>query len=129
MPKTNKITIIRADGVKIQCLPEQAASVMASFTGQVGVVAGKLPYKSSKDIRNAVRNITGDTASEYVMNILKANVTNGYGLHTVYSGLNHNIREKYADDPQMVTEALRDNGLITIRPAKGGAIIDLPKVK
>jgi len=126
--KRAKVTLVMADGVKVSCFPEQVQSVMAQFSGKP-ITGGKLPYKSSKDIRHAIQNITGDTGADFVMNTLKANVSNGYGIHSVYSGMNHIIRERYGDDPILVTDLLAKEGVITIRPAKGGVIIDLPKSK
>ena len=49
------------------------------------------------------------------------------GLHTVYSGFNAAFREYFPDDdPQVVTKALHDQGLIVVRPTRGGGMIYMP---
>ena len=55
----------------------------------------------------------------------------GYdGIHVVYSGFNEAFREYFPGvDPKETLKKLADEGVIHLRPAKGGAVIGLPDNK
>ena len=47
------------------------------------------------------------------------------GIHVVYSGFNQAFRQYYKKEPRPVLDKLAAEGLIVVRPARGGAIIML----
>ena len=49
------------------------------------------------------------------------------GIHSVYSGFNHDFREYFQKDPVEVTTRLAQEGKITTQPGKGGAKLYLPE--
>lgn len=49
------------------------------------------------------------------------------GIHSVYSGFNQAFKEYFGEDPIQATKQLSENGIITVRPAKGGVMIYLPE--
>jgi len=51
------------------------------------------------------------------------------GIHTVYSGFNAAWREYYGTDPVVGTKRLVEQGKLSSTPARGGAMIYLPKGK
>jgi hypothetical protein len=48
------------------------------------------------------------------------------GIHSVYSGFNEAFRSYFADDPIKWTNQLAGEGVIEIRPARGGVMLYLP---
>jgi len=48
------------------------------------------------------------------------------GIHSVYSGFNEAFRAYFNDDPVKWTTQLAAEGVIEIRPARGGVMIYLP---
>lgn len=48
------------------------------------------------------------------------------GIHSVYSGFNHDFRYYFQKDPVEVTTRLAQEGKIEIRMVKGGAKLYLP---
>ena len=49
------------------------------------------------------------------------------GIHTIYSGFNDAFRAYFDDDPIKWTTQLAKDGVIVIRPAKGGVMLYLPE--
>ena len=48
------------------------------------------------------------------------------GIHSVYSGFNEAFRAYYSDDPVKCTNRLAEEGIVEIRPARGGIMLYLP---
>lgn len=48
------------------------------------------------------------------------------GIHSVFSGFNEAFRTYFNDDPIKWTNQLATEGLIEIRPARGGIMLYLP---
>ena len=51
------------------------------------------------------------------------------GIHTVYSGFNQAFREYFDKDPVEATNQLAEQGLLEIKPVKGGVMIYIPDDK
>lgn len=67
------------------------------------------------------------THREFVERSIKALAKPGYhSIHVVYSGFNNAFREYFGEDPRPHVDQLAKDGVITLRPAKGGALIALP---
>jgi len=49
------------------------------------------------------------------------------GIHTVYSGFNEAFRTYFNDDPIKWTTQLSKEGVIELRPARGGMMLYLPE--
>jgi hypothetical protein len=49
------------------------------------------------------------------------------GIHTIYSGFNDAFRSYFNDDPIKWTTQLANEGVIVIRPVRGGVMIYLPE--
>ncbi|OGQ84428.1 MAG: hypothetical protein A3F90_18265 [Deltaproteobacteria bacterium RIFCSPLOWO2_12_FULL_60_19] len=49
------------------------------------------------------------------------------GIHTIYSGFNDAFRTYFDDDPIKWTTQLSKEGVIVIRPVKGGVMLYLPE--
>lgn len=49
------------------------------------------------------------------------------GIHTIYSGFNDAFRAYFYDDPIKWTNQLANEGVIVIRPVRGGVMIYLPE--
>ena len=49
------------------------------------------------------------------------------GIHTIYSGFNDGFRAYFNEDPIKCTTQLAKDGVIVIRPVKGGVMIYLPE--
>jgi hypothetical protein len=49
------------------------------------------------------------------------------GIHTIYSGFNEAFRTYFDDDPIKWTTQLSKEGVIVIRPVKGGVMLYLPE--
>ena len=49
------------------------------------------------------------------------------GIHTIYSGFNDAFRTYFNEDPIKWTTQLAKDGVIVIRPVKGGVMIYLPE--
>ena len=49
------------------------------------------------------------------------------GIHTVYSGFNEAFRTYFNEDPIEWTTQLSAEGVIEIRPARGGVMLYLPE--
>ena len=45
------------------------------------------------------------------------------GIHSVYSGLNRAFREYFQSDPVQVVKSLEAEGVVVIKPVKGGVMI------
>ena len=66
------------------------------------------------------------THREFVERAIKALKKPNYnGIHVVYSGFNQAFREYFGEDPRSHVDQLAKEGVITLRPAKGGALIAL----
>lgn len=48
------------------------------------------------------------------------------GIHSVYSGFNEAFRTYFNEDPVKWTNQLASEGLLEIRPARGGIMLYLP---
>ncbi len=48
------------------------------------------------------------------------------GIHSVYSGFNEAFRTYFNDDPIKWTNQLSAEGIVEIRPARGGIMLYLP---
>lgn len=122
------------NGVMVECTPSQAKSLLREVQGNAKGTE-EVSYKPVGEVRKAVGNITGDTAPDFILNVLNAKPAgvkpNGdmIPIHVVFHGLNTVIRDRYGDDPRTVTELMANKGVIDIRGAKGGAIISLPNAK
>lgn len=67
------------------------------------------------------------THREFVERSIKALAKPGYtSIHVVYSGFNNAFREYFGEDPRAIVDQLAKDGVITLRLAKGGALIALP---
>ena len=111
--KMGKTTII--------CKPEDVAGIMASVGSGVNTLPQKPLYEKSSILHKAIRSIQADDAEDLVLKALKGRV----GVHTVYSGLNQELRDRFGADPVEISESLINKGLINGRPAKGGFYITL----
>ncbi|HEX9444633.1 MAG TPA: hypothetical protein VGA73_10960 [Candidatus Binatia bacterium] len=49
------------------------------------------------------------------------------GIHTIYSGFNEAFRSYFNEDPIKWTNQLATEGVIVIRPVRGGVMIYLPE--
>ena len=98
----------------IVCRAEDVASIMSSLNGTTK--PAEKVYEKSAVIRKAIRNIKAETAEDLVLSSL----VNRDGLHTVISGLNQEIRDRFELDPVVVTSDMIKDGLIKGRPAKRG---------
>jgi hypothetical protein len=49
------------------------------------------------------------------------------GIHTIYSGFNDAFRSYFDEDPIKCTNKLSEDGVIVIRPVKGGVMLYLPE--
>jgi hypothetical protein len=49
------------------------------------------------------------------------------GIHTIYSGFNDAFRSYFNEDPIPCTNQLANDGVIVIRPVKGGVMLYLPE--
>jgi hypothetical protein len=49
------------------------------------------------------------------------------GIHTIYSGFNDAFRSYFNEDPIQCTNQLANDGVIVIRPVKGGVMLYLPE--
>jgi hypothetical protein len=49
------------------------------------------------------------------------------GIHTIYSGFNDAFRSYFNDDPIKWTNQLANDGVIVLRPVRGGVMIYLPE--
>ena len=49
------------------------------------------------------------------------------GIHTRYSGFNEDFRAYFDSDPIEATQALAEEGVIVIRPTRGGVTLYLPE--
>ena len=124
MAKTIKLTV---NGITVECLTKDMNQVISALRGEkTGMDAPKAEYNSTKAIKRAIQSITGDTAEDFVINVLTKNLNNGHGLHTVFTGLNEAIKAKYGRDPVEVYNGLVALGLIKSRQAPKGYAISLP---
>ena len=65
---------------------------------------------------------------EFVINTIKKLSHPPYkGIHSVYSGFNHDFREYFQKDPVEVTTRLAQEGKIATQLVKGGAKLYLPE--
>ena len=48
------------------------------------------------------------------------------GIHSVYSGFNEAFRTYFNEDPIKWTNQLAEEGIIEIRPARGGVMLYIP---
>jgi hypothetical protein len=49
------------------------------------------------------------------------------GIHSIYSGFNEAFRAYFNDDPIKWTNQLANDGVIVVRPVKGGVMLYLPE--
>lgn len=119
------------NGVMVECTPAQAKTLLRDISANAKGVED-IQYRPASEVRKAIKNITGDTAPEYVMNVLNAKVAgvkpNGemIPVHAVYSGLNTEVLDRFGITGKEVTTAMAEKGLIDVRGAKGGVILSLP---
>jgi hypothetical protein len=106
---------VKFAGATITCKPGDVASIMGALNGKP-VTDGKKVYEKNTIIHKAIRNLKAETPEELVINAL----ANREGLHTVFSGLNEELRDRFGADPVAVTEGMISDGLINGRPAKRG---------
>ena len=107
------------NGVKLTCDAKAVPSVIKSLSGNTQGKEEK-KYIGESDLAK----LTASTPEELVLKALALQD----GIHTRYSGLNQLIRNRFAGkDPVAITEALAKAGKITIRPTKGGVVINLKK--
>ena len=67
------------------------------------------------------------TQAEFVKKAIVSLRKNPYkGIHTVYSGFNEAFRSYFNEDPIKWTNQLSAEGVIEIRPARGGVMLYLP---
>ncbi|MBI2987813.1 MAG: hypothetical protein HYY45_13700 [Deltaproteobacteria bacterium] len=67
------------------------------------------------------------TQAEFVKKAIVSLRKNPYkGIHSVYSGFNEAFRAYFNDDPIKWTNQLNGEGVIEIRPARGGIMLYLP---
>jgi len=67
------------------------------------------------------------TQAEFVKKAIVSLRKNPYkGIHSVYSGFNEAFRAYFNDDPIKWTNQLNAEGVIEIRPARGGVMLYLP---
>jgi hypothetical protein len=107
---------VKFAGATITCKPEDVASIMSALNGNAPAKDGKKVFEKSSVIHKAIRNIKAETPEELVTSAL----ANRDGLHTVFSGLNDELRTRFGADPIEVTESMINDGLIDGRPAKRG---------
>lgn len=64
---------------------------------------------------------------QFVAQAIKNLRKKGYkGIHTRFSGFNEAFRNYYGSDPVIATKKLAEQGVIQMRPCRGGAMIYLP---
>ena len=67
------------------------------------------------------------TQAEFVKKAIVSLRKNPYkGIHSVYSGFNEAFRAYFNEDPIKWTNQLSAEGVIEIRPARGGVMLYLP---
>jgi len=67
------------------------------------------------------------TQAEFVKKAIVSLRKNPYkGIHSVYSGFNEAFRAYFNDDPIKWTNQLSAEGVIEIRPARGGVMLYIP---
>jgi len=67
------------------------------------------------------------TQAEFVKKAIVSLRKNPYkGIHSVYSGFNEAFRSYFNDDPIKWTNQLSSEGVIEIRPARGGVMLYIP---
>lgn len=86
--------------------------------------------KKEKEVRMVAKHKRGRqkeaklTVEEFVQRAIEKLGKNGK-LHTVYSGFNEAFRAYYNQDPVEAVQKLAKEGKVSLRPAKGGAVISL----
>ena len=67
------------------------------------------------------------TQAEFVKKAIVSLRKNPYkGIHSVYSGFNEAFRSYFNEDPVKWTNQLAAEGVIEIRPARGGVMLYIP---
>ncbi len=67
------------------------------------------------------------TQAEFVKKAIVSLRKNPYkGIHSVYSGFNEAFRSYFNEDPVKWTNQLASEGVVEIRPARGGIMLYLP---
>ncbi len=115
MSKENFVTL-KIGKTVITCKPEDVGGIMASMNGPASKAAEKPIYEKSTTLRKAIINIEANNPKDLVLKAL----ANRNGIHTVISGLNNELRERFNVDPRDITSELIAEGLIKGRPAKRG---------
>lgn len=113
----NTVTL-KLGKASIVCRPEDVASIMASIGGNAPATPA---YEKSAVVHKAIKALTAENAEELVLKTL----VNRKGVHTVFSGLNDEIRSRYGVNPVEVTNRMIEKGQIKGRPAKRGFYITL----
>ena len=111
-----KITL---NGITMEMDAKSVPAFLASMSNQSGKSAPVKKYIGERDIAG----IKAGSADELVLKALALQD----GIHTRYSGLNDAIRTRFNVDPIGVTGKLAELKKITIRPTKGGVVINLKK--
>ena len=108
------------NGIKVSMSASAVPAFLNAMAGKYGKNAPEKKYIGEKDIA-AIKAISPE---ELVMKALALQD----GIHTRFSGLNEAIRNRFSgSDPVSVTGKLAEQKKITIRPTKGGVVINLKK--
>ena len=81
-----------------------------------------IALRKGSELKKAFQNIQADNAEMFVQKCL--DIANGQGIHTVFSGMNDLIRNKFNSNPALVTKGMMEAGLIKGHPSKGGFTIN-----
>lgn len=74
----------------------------------------------------------GEFAVAAIRKLRKGETVDGkhyYGIHTVYSGFNKAFQTYFGTNPVVALNKLAEEGVIVLRPAKGGYSMYLPEDK
>ena len=107
MEKSVKLTW---NGMVFEGSPSAIAKIIASAkTDSVIANKGTVVLRKGAELKKIFATINADTAEEFV---LKALDKAGQGIHTVFSGLNDTIRNRFHRDPKdvIVVETATMNG-------------------
>lgn len=114
--KMNKdFVTLKYGKVVIQCKPGDISGIMSSLEGKSEAKKEKV-YEKSAVVKKAVRSIKASSPQEFVLKAL----ANREGLHTVFSGLNDELRTRFEVDPKDITNGMIADGLIAGRLARKG---------
>lgn len=115
MKKTVKLSY---NGITLECSPSQAKEIMFA-NKPAGETITSTPHVEASVLRKALKNIKADTPEDFVLQALLQTPKKD-GIHVVWNGLNAELKDRFNCDPQAVTKAMKDSGLITGHPVTGG---------